>query len=113
MEAKGEAGALPRSVVRDYNARIDDALTFIPVVHEIDSIADPLERSRELENHGDEIERRNQAIFSSGVMNQAFPINRQIGGRWFDELGWSPDILEAANTCPSREPEKPGLCVAD
>jgi hypothetical protein len=27
-------------------------------------------------------------------MNQSFPINRQIGGRWFDELGWSEEVLE-------------------
>jgi len=29
-------------------------------------------------------------------MNQAFPLNRVIGGRWFDEMGWDPDILAAA-----------------
>jgi hypothetical protein len=44
---------------------------------------------------GDEIERRNNQIFFSGVSNQAFPINRQIGGRWFDELGWPAEVLDA------------------
>jgi len=97
MEAKGEFGALPKYCVRDYNARIDDALGFIPVVHEADSIADERERVHELAKLGDEIERRNHMIFSSGVMNQAFPINREIGGRWFDEMGWNPDALEQAD----------------
>jgi len=29
-------------------------------------------------------------------MNQAFPLNRHIGGRWFDEMGWDPKVLEEA-----------------
>jgi hypothetical protein len=29
-------------------------------------------------------------------MNQAFPLNRHIGGRWFDEMGWDPAVLEQA-----------------
>lgn len=102
MEAKGEFGALPKSIVRDYNARIDDALSFIPVVHAVDCITDEHERARELEKYGDEIEGRNQQIFFSGVMNQAFPINRQIGGRWFDELGWDPETLEGAANALER-----------
>ena len=86
--------ALPRSVVRDYVAKIDDALEMVAVVHEIDCIADPVSRSRELEMVGDDIEKRNRMIFDAGVMNQAFPINRKIGGRWFDELGWDAATLE-------------------
>jgi hypothetical protein len=27
-------------------------------------------------------------------MNQAFPVNRSVGGRWFDELGWDASMLE-------------------
>ncbi len=96
MEAKAEAGMLPSSSIRDYNSRIDDALDFIDVVHEVDCIANPKERARELERLGDEILLRNNMIFFSGVMNQAFPINRDIGARWFDEMGWEPDDLEAA-----------------
>jgi hypothetical protein len=38
-----------------------------------------------LEGLGPEIRRRNHAIFFSGVENQAFPIGRAVGGRWFDE----------------------------
>jgi clorobiocin biosynthesis protein CloN6 len=95
MELKAETGLLPSSSVRNYNAKIDDALDFIGVVHEVDCMTDRTERVRELQNLGDEILRRNNMIFFSGVMNQAFPINRQIGGRWFDELGWESQELEA------------------
>lgn len=95
MEAKAATGLLPRTWVNQYNAQIDDALAFIPVVHEADSLRDPAERAHALASIGDEIEHRNQAIFFSGVMNQAFPINRRIGGRWFEELGWSAEVLEA------------------
>jgi clorobiocin biosynthesis protein CloN6 len=94
MEVKREFALLPGSVVRDYVGRLDDALSFVDVVHEIDCLPDPLERRRELEHIGDEILRRNEQIFFSGVMNQAFPINRQIGGRWFDEMGWPAEVLE-------------------
>ena len=101
MEAKAELGALPKSCVRDYNSKIDDALAFIPVVHEVDCLPDPREKARELDRIGDEIQRRNHQVLSAGVMNQAFPINRQIGGRWFDELGWEPEVLEQAAKAPA------------
>jgi clorobiocin biosynthesis protein CloN6 len=96
MEAKAATGQVPRSWVRRYNEKIDDALEFIPVVHEADELPDAADRARALESLGDEIERRNHEIFFSGVMNQAFPINRGIGGRWFDELCWRSEDLEAA-----------------
>jgi clorobiocin biosynthesis protein CloN6 len=95
MEAKGTLGSLPQSFVDGYVAKIDDALGFIDVVHEVDCISDERERAQALDGLGDEILRRNNMIFFSGVMNQAFPINRCIGGRWFDELGWESHILNA------------------
>ncbi len=52
-------------------------------------------RARELDRLGDDILARNNSIFFSGVANQAFPINREIGGRWFDELGWPEELLDA------------------
>lgn len=94
MEAKAEFGLLPSTIVKDFNSRINDAIDFIPVVHRADSIVDKRERARQLQRLGDEILRRNDSIFFSGVMNQAFPINRRIGGRWFDELGWDSKYLE-------------------
>ena len=97
-QAKGETGALPKFCVRDYNAKIDDALEFIPAVHEADCLTDARERAAELEKLGDEIVRRNRMIFTSGVMNQAFPVNREIGGRWFDEMGWNAEAFERANS---------------
>jgi clorobiocin biosynthesis protein CloN6 len=100
MVLKAGAGLLPSSNVREYNSKIDDAIDFIKVVHEVDCIVDRAERIRELDNLGDEILRRNNMIFFSGVMNQAFPINRQIGGRWFDEFGWEPRVLEGAQDNP-------------
>jgi clorobiocin biosynthesis protein CloN6 len=95
MEAKAETHALPEGIVKDYVARIDDAVDFVSVVHEADQIEDAKARVQELDALGDEIERRNNEILFSGVSNQGFPINRQIGGRWFDELGWAPEILDA------------------
>ena len=94
MEAKAEFRALPTGVVRDYNAKIDDALDLIPRVHAADCLEDAEDRTRALDELGDEILQRNEAIFFSGVANQAFPINRAIGGRWFDEMGWPLEVLE-------------------
>ncbi len=94
MEMKAHFRALPQSMVNDYNAKIDDALEFIPVVHEADCIQDPKARAKELDGLGDEILKRNDMVFFSGVMNQAYPINRDIGGRWFDELGWAAEEFE-------------------
>jgi clorobiocin biosynthesis protein CloN6 len=96
MEIKGSVAALPKFCVSDYNAKIDDALAFIPVVHEADCIADPRDRARALESLGDDIVERNNMILFGGVMNQAFPLSRRIGGRWFDEMGWDPAVLDAA-----------------
>ena len=53
MEAKGgESGACRKFCVQDYNAKIDDALEFIAVVHEADCIADPRDSARALECAG-------------------------------------------------------------
>lgn len=98
MQAKADLGFFPRSWARKYRDRIADALEFIDIVHEVDCLPDAASRSVELEKLGDEILRRNDQIFFSGVMNQAFPINRQIGGRWFDELGWDSAALEAGQS---------------
>jgi clorobiocin/coumermycin A biosynthesis protein CloN6/CouN6 len=95
MVAKQELGFLPRSMVLDYNRRIDDALAFIDIVQRADDIADPASRAAALAELGDDIQRRNDQVLFNGVMNQAFPINREVGGRWFDELGWEIPVLEA------------------
>jgi hypothetical protein len=108
MEAKSELGFLPSEVVRGYNAKIDDALRLIPVVHEADCLAHPAERARALESLGDDILTRNNMIFFSGVANQAVPFNRGIGGRWFDEMGWPAEVLAAldpALSLPGVTPE--------
>ncbi|MBL9024298.1 MAG: cobalamin-dependent protein [Myxococcales bacterium] len=94
MEAKAAAGMLPGSAVRRYNERIDDALAFGREVFAADSLTDPRERERALDGLGDEIARRNEMVLFAGVANQAMPINRQVGGRWFDELGWDPAVLD-------------------
>jgi hypothetical protein len=47
-----------------------------------------------LEKPGNEIESRNQMIFHSGVANRAFSVNRTIGSRRFDEIGWKLDAFE-------------------
>lgn len=94
MEAKAGFRALPTGVVKDYNAKIDDALDLIPRVHAADCLENRADRARALAEFGDEILRRNNMIFFSGVANQAFPINRGIGGRWFDEMGWPAEVWE-------------------
>jgi hypothetical protein len=58
-------------------------------------LSDACERATELARLGDEIERRNHEIFFSGVANQAYPLAREIGGRWFDELGWDVATLDS------------------
>lgn len=103
MEAKQALGFLPRSMVGDYNRRIDDALNFIDVVHRADCIEDRASRAAALDELGDEIQRRNDQVLFNGVMNQAFPINREVGGRWFDELGWDVAVLEAARDASVSE----------
>ena len=105
MEAKAEMRALPMGWVKEYNVKIDDALAMIPIVHAADCLPDRAERRRALEELGDEILRRNEMLFSSGVSNQAFPVDRGIGGRWFDEMGWPAEVLEevgvGAGDCPN------------
>jgi clorobiocin biosynthesis protein CloN6 len=95
IEAKADTGYLPSGVAASVARKIDDALAFIDVVHAADEVSDPTARARALGELGDEIGRRNREIFFSGVSNQALPINREIGGRWFDELGWPAETLEA------------------
>lgn len=96
MEAKAELGFVPRSMVGEYNSNIDDALDFIDVVHHADCLPDAASRAAALGELGDEIRRRNDLVLFGGVMNQAFPVNREVGGRWFDELGWEPGVLDTA-----------------
>ncbi len=93
VELKGEFNLLPGSVAESVIARIDDALEWIRLVHEIDCIPDTRARARALEGVSAEVLARNNDIFFSGVANQAFPVNRKIGGRWFDELLQPPEAL--------------------
>jgi clorobiocin biosynthesis protein CloN6 len=96
MEAKGEFGYMPGSFLNPYIDKIKDAIDFTRVVHEADSLTQPGERQKALAELGDEILLRNNNIIFSGVSNQAFPINRGIGGRWFDEFGWDFSDLDHA-----------------
>jgi clorobiocin/coumermycin A biosynthesis protein CloN6/CouN6 len=104
MQAKARVGMLPPSAVGRFSEKVDDALRFVKVVTEIDDIRDPIARARALESIGDEIVKRNDMVLFSGVANQALPINRQIGGRWFDELGWEPDELDAVTEASAPVP---------
>ena len=95
-QLKGEYGALPGSVVRTVSGRIDDALEFGAAVLEADNLHDPQARTRALGALGREIRRRNDEIFFSGVANQSYPVNRSIGGRWFDETLFGAEEFERA-----------------
>jgi clorobiocin/coumermycin A biosynthesis protein CloN6/CouN6 len=96
MAEKARARFLPASWVRGYQAKIDDAVKFIDVVHEADCLPDRRARRRALDGLGEEILRRNNDVLFGGVRNQAFPASRDIGGRWFEELGWPPSVLDMA-----------------
>ena len=91
---KRGAGMMPRSMIRSAVNRIDDTKEFLKVVHAIDCLSDPADREKELEKISGEIRRRNDATFFSGVANQAFPVNRKIGGRWFDAIPWDNMTLD-------------------
>ncbi len=94
MQAKAAVGMLPNAAVNRYCEKITDAWSFLQAVHEADSLENPKDRALALDPLGDEIMRRNDLVLFSGVANQALPVNRQIGGRWFDELGWEPNELD-------------------
>jgi clorobiocin biosynthesis protein CloN6 len=96
MERKMDLGFLPRSFVLPYLKKIEDAARFVPLVHAADCVENPKDRANALEELGDEILKRNNEILFHGVANQAFPVNREIGGRWFDELGWPASVLDRA-----------------
>ncbi len=98
MQIKAQTGMLPQPVVDHHNALVEDALMFLPVVHEADSLSDPEDRRRALDGLGAEILRRNQQIITPRVSNQGFPLQRTIVGRWFDEFGWQPEALDAIAT---------------
>lgn len=97
-QAKGQSGLLPRELATWVTTRIDDARAMIGAVHEAAHLPDPADRDRELRALGPEILRRNQALLFGGVANQAFPLPRRPGGRWFDELLWPSEVLEACCT---------------
>jgi clorobiocin biosynthesis protein CloN6 len=94
MQAKADNGFFPSGMAAGFNKRIDDTLDFLCLVDAVDNLKDLNAREQELEKLGDEIERRNNTILFEGVANQAFPINRKIGGRWFDELVWDTEVLD-------------------
>ena len=96
VEHKAEVGMIPHGIARSIVARIDDAGSLIRAVHEADCLPGARDRARALAALAGEILPRNEQMFSGGVANQAFPINREIGGRWFDELGWPAEVLESA-----------------
>ena len=75
---------MPGTVVSSVVRRLDDAMEFIDVVHRVDNIKNVSERDKELRMIEDEIFRRNQQVFFNGVLNQAFPVERKHGQRWFD-----------------------------
>lgn len=86
FEHRGELGSLPMGVAASVSERIADSLAFLLEVDRAASAADPRERAVALAPLAGEIARRNREVFFDGVANQAFPLNREIGGRWFDEI---------------------------
>jgi len=113
VELKGETKLLPRAFAEPMIRKIDDALEFIDVVHGIDCIENERERARELAGVEGEIRRRNREAFFGGVSNQAFPMNRPIGGRWFDDTSWSSEVLAAAARDAGSPSEDGGAAVQE
>jgi len=95
MTAKAEARLFSVPRAAQFAARIDDALAFTRVLDEIDLLEDGASRRRELDALRGEIGRRNDLVLYGGLADQRYPITRPFGGRWFDELGWSPQDLGA------------------
>ena len=95
MRAKASHGIFPGPRVEQFAARIDDAVEFTRAVTEAEDVADPADRARALDGLGEEIARRNETLFTGGVTDQTYPLRRQIGGRWVDELGWDEEALRA------------------
>ncbi|MBZ9609060.1 cobalamin-dependent protein [Clostridium estertheticum] len=81
---KGEYNLISNSIVESLIDKLDDALEFIDVVHKIDNIINEKDRNIELQDISEDIYRRNQEVFFKGVLNQAFPVMRKHGQRWFD-----------------------------
>jgi clorobiocin biosynthesis protein CloN6 len=96
LEAKARIGMFPETRIAQFNGRLDDAVEFTRQVHRADSLPVTADRARALEELGDGILSRNEAVLYQGVIDQTYPIRRQIGGRWCDELGWTPQQLAAA-----------------
>ena len=94
-ELKVASRLYPSGVGASVCRKIDEALEYTRIVHEIDCIPDPSARRRELDKIGDEILRLNRQVFCSSVANKAFPVPREIGGRWFDEMLWDQQTLES------------------
>lgn len=86
LSIKESVGMLPKTITDQVISKMDDAVSFLKVVHEIDSISDEKERLIQLEKIQNDIFIRNQEVFFSGVMNQAFPVYRKHGRRWFDYI---------------------------
>jgi clorobiocin biosynthesis protein CloN6 len=115
VELKGEFGSLPSRIAASVVEKITDALEWVSIVHQIDNIPDAGTRRSELEKVGPELLARNNEIFFAGVANQAMPVNREIGGRWFDELLQEHDVfLASASGAPPdaalslRRPKRAG-----
>lgn len=108
---KGELGVFPSPILEDVIRRIDDAVEFMGVVHEIDCLPEK-ERERELSRVSADIRRRNDQVFFTGVANQAFPLNREIGGRWFDETLFDDAELAALCDVSTRTPAAPSSTAA-
>lgn len=81
---KAEYGHVPESIISSVVKKLDDAMDFIDIVHKIDNIQDVSEKEKELILIEKEIYKRNQEVFFQGVLNQAFPVERKHGQRWFD-----------------------------
>jgi clorobiocin biosynthesis protein CloN6 len=106
VQIKGDIGFLPPSIATAIIRDIDDAMAFMKVVHEIDCIEDRKVRARELDKVGDEILMRNRKMFNASVANQSFPINREIGGRWFDEILHAADFEQIMPAAGAASPPR-------
>lgn len=89
---KRDHGVYPGGVALSVQRKLADTLEFIKAVHSVDCIADPDLRRRELDGLGTEIQARNTEVFHGGVSNQAFPVERQGRGRWFDDLALGQEM---------------------
>ena len=94
-EMKADVGMFPRGVIDRITRRLDEALDHIKIVHEFANLYPHQRRADALAEIRGETKRLNNELFFGGVVNQAMPVRRKIGGRWYDEIPFDDTYIRS------------------